>query len=247
VLAGTAPAGYRLQIRKDFLTATSPVWNDDFGTDIGDPIQFPGFLVSDLRSTGGHFQWHVNPSTRPIVAGRDGRDPTGPPQANITFDNPEGIPAENTAYPAEPFESIPFTVQGPADGIDNGKLTVHVEWTNPETDWDLYVVNADTGEIVTQSASFGDTTEDATLFDPPPGNYVAHVVNFDQVQDPPDDWTGGSVTFESPRPRVVNPDKEAWTLTCFDKQGNAVGSRDVVVDRGQKVQLGNACRKPKQQ
>ena len=25
----------------------------------------------------------MNPSTRPIVAGRDGRNPTGPPQANI--------------------------------------------------------------------------------------------------------------------------------------------------------------------
>ncbi len=157
VLSGRAPAGYRLQIRKDFLTSTSPVWNNDFGTDIGDPIQFPDFLVSDLRGTGGNFKWHVNPSTRPIVAGRDGRDPTGPPQAAIPFDNPEGIPAENVDYPAEPFESIPFTVQGPDDGIDNGRFTVHVEWSNPETDWDVYVVNADTGEIVTQSASFGDT------------------------------------------------------------------------------------------
>ncbi|HEY6780219.1 MAG TPA: M14 family metallopeptidase, partial [Thermoleophilaceae bacterium] len=188
VLKGTAPAGYRLQIRKDFLTSTSPVWNDDFGNDIGDPIQFPDFLVSDLRGTGGRFTWHVNPSTRPVVAGRDGRDPTGPPQADIAFDNPEGLPAETTAYPAQPYESIPFTVQGPDDGIDNGKLTVHIQWTNPETDWDVYVVNADTGEIVTQSASFGDTTEDASLFDPPPGNYVAQIVNYDQVQDPPDDW-----------------------------------------------------------
>ena len=34
---------------------------------------------------------------------------------------------------------------------------------------------------MTQSASFGDTTEDAVLVDPPPGNYVAHVVNFDQI------------------------------------------------------------------
>jgi zinc carboxypeptidase len=242
-LTGTAPRGWRLQIRKDFLTSTSPVWNDDFGTDIGEALQFPDYLVSDLKSKGGTFSWSVNPSTRPIAAGRDGRDPTGPPQDPIALANPDGIPAENVAYPEQPYESIPFTVKGPADGVDNGRFTVHVEWGNPQTDWDVYVVNA-AGEIVTQSASFGDTTEDATLFDPPPGDYVVHIVNFDQVQDPPDDWTNGSVTFESPRPRVVNP-KEAWSLTCFDQKGSAVSNRSVVVDRGQTVDLGNACAKAK--
>lgn len=244
-LAGNAPRGWRLQIRKDFLTSTSPVWNDPFGTDIGEALQFPDFLVSDLQSKGGRFNWSVNPSTRPVVAGRDGRDPTGPPQEAIPFANPDGIPAENVAYPEQPYESIPFTVKGPADGIDNGRFTVHVEWANPETDWDVYVVNAATGEIVTQSASFGDTTEDAALYDPPPGDYVAHIVNYDQVQDPPDDWTNGSVTFESPRPRVVNPDKESWALTCFDHRGRAVSSRAVVVERGQTVELGEACSKAK--
>ena len=91
-------------------------------------------------------------------------------------------------------------------------MTVHIEWSNPETDWDLYIVNS-AGEVVTQSASFGDTTEDATLFDPPPGEYTAHVVNFDQVQEPPDDWTAGKVTFESPKPTTYGP-QEAWQLTC---------------------------------
>ena len=114
VLSGRAPAGYRLQIRKDFLTSTSPVWNNDFGTDIGDPIQFPDYLVSDLRGTGGSFKWHVNPSTRPIVAGRDGRDPTGPPQATIPFDNPEGIPAENVDVPGRAVRVDP--VHGPRAG-----------------------------------------------------------------------------------------------------------------------------------
>ena len=39
----------------------------------------------------------MNPSTRPVVAGRFGRDPVGPPQARITLANPAGQPAENTA------------------------------------------------------------------------------------------------------------------------------------------------------
>ena len=48
-------------------------------------------------------------------------------------------------------------------------MTVHIQWANPETDWDLYITDS-TGEVVTQSASFGDTTEDAVLVDPPPAS-----------------------------------------------------------------------------
>ena len=144
----------------------------------------------------------MNPSTRPVVAGRHGRDPTGPPQDPITLPNPPGVPAENTIYPpGGPTEEIPFTVRGPADGVDNGWMTVHIEWSSPDTDWDVYVIGPN-GDIVTQSASFGDTTEDAVLFDPPPGQYRAVVVNYDQVMNTPDDWFGGKVTFRSPDPRI---------------------------------------------
>ena len=63
----------------------------------------------------------MNPSTRPVVAGRDGRDPAGPPQANIPLANPAGQPAENTEnYPAGPNEAIPFTVQGPPPWTTGG-------------------------------------------------------------------------------------------------------------------------------
>ena len=98
------------------------------------------------------------------------------------------MPAENTGdFPAG-SEAIPFTVQGPP-AVDNGRMTVHIEWTNPDTDWDIYITDS-TGEVVTQSASFGDTNEDATLVDPPPGQYTAHVQNYDQVDGQPvDDWS----------------------------------------------------------
>ena len=187
----------------------------------------------------------MNPSTRPLVAGRHGRDPTGPPQDPITFDNPAGIPAENVGDPLSgPHEEIPFSVKGPADGVDNGRMTVHIEWSNPDTEWDLYVIGPN-GEIVTQSAAFGDTTEDATLFEPPPGDYTAVVVNYDQVQDPPDDWSGGEVTFRSPDPRIESGTKEAWTLTCLGANGGVRASRQVVVDRGESANVGNACVNPK--
>jgi hypothetical protein len=245
VIEGAAPAGSTLRLSKTFQTSTSPVWQDDFGSVIGDPMQFTDTLTSELKTTGPTFAWHVNPSTRPIVAGRDGRDPTGPPQAGFALDNPAGIPAENVNYPpGQPYEAIPFTVRGPADGVDNGRMTVHIEWSNPETDWDIYVIGPG-GQIVAQSASFGDTNEDASMFDPPPGNYTLHVINYDQVSNTPDDWKNGRVSFRSPNPKVVTGTKESWTLTCLDANGRVKASHQVIVDRGQRAEVGNACTRSK--
>jgi hypothetical protein len=242
LIRGEAPKGWTLKIHKSFMSSTSPVWQNDFGTEIGPARLFPDTLDYEYSSKGGLFEWDVNPSTRPLVAGRFGRDPVAPKQADITFANPPGIPAENTEadYTTGEYEQIPFTVGGPPS-VDNGRMTVHIEWGNPETDWDLYVVNS-AGEVVTQSASFGDTTEDAVLVDPPPGNYVAHVVNFDQVDGAPapDDWTNGQVLFRSPTPTFYGP-KEAWQLSCLDKQGRVRATRNVVVDRGDKANVGKVC------
>ena len=240
-IEGSAPAGSTLRISKTFQTQTSPVWQDDLGSQVGDPRQFTDTLTSDFKASGGSFTWNVNPSTRPVVAGRHGRDPTGPPQGPIALPNPPGVPAENTIYPpGGPTEEIPFTVKGPADGVDNGWMTVHIDWGSPDTDWDVYVIGPN-GDIVTQSASFGDTNEDAILFDPPPGQYKAVVVNYDQVMNTPDDWFGGKVTFRSPDPQIETGVKEAWTLTCTDSRGRQLSSRQVVVDRGAVAHVGNAC------
>jgi hypothetical protein len=211
-----------------------------------DPIMYTDVLSSALKAPGGKFTFALNPSTRPYVAGRFGRKPAGPPQAAVTLPNPEGQPAENTeANPLDgAYESIPFTIEAPPK-VDNGKANIHIQWTNPENDWDLYIVNAD-GKIVGQSASFGDTDEDAALIDPLPGDYRAIVVNYDQVDGAPyDDWSGGQVTFFNPLPPTIGV-KEAWTLTCEKPSGALVSVRQVIVDRGQTVDLGNACAKPAQ-
>jgi len=137
-------------------------------------------------------------------------------------------------------EELPFTVKGPAEGVDNGRMSVHLEWSSPDTDWDLYVIGPG-GRVVAQSSSVGDKTEDATLFDPPPGEYRLHLVNYDQVMHTPDDWFDAHVTFRSPAPRIETGTKESWTLTCADSRGRVQATRQVIVDRGARAHVGNAC------
>jgi zinc carboxypeptidase len=72
VIAGQAPKGWTLKIQKSFMTSTSPVWQDPYGVEVGDPILFPDALSYEYDSKGGRFAWNVNPSTRPVVAGATG-------------------------------------------------------------------------------------------------------------------------------------------------------------------------------
>ncbi|WP_407640494.1 M14 family zinc carboxypeptidase [Actinokineospora iranica] len=237
-LIGSAPKGYKLRLRKSFQTPTSPVIAPDGST--GEPIYVADTLTSELATTGGRFAWAVNPSTRPYVAGRYGRNPQGPPQEAFALANPAGIPAVNTDFPNDPTaESIPFHVDG-LPAVDNGKLTVSVGWGSAETDWDLYVFDA-AGNLVTSSAGSGANSERAVLLDPPAGDYTAVMVNYSQA-DPAaaDDWSNMRVEFASPLPATYGP-KEPYTLTCSDKRGKLVGLAEVYVDRGQTTDVGDVC------
>jgi hypothetical protein len=53
------------------------------------------------------------------------------------------------------------------------------------------------------------------------------------------------VSFRSPTPRVETGTKESWTLTCLDSSGRTRATRQVTVDRGQRVRVGNACTRSK--
>jgi hypothetical protein len=237
-LIGSAPKGYELKLHKTFQTPTSPVVQPDGS--VKPPIYVTDTLDSKLSTTGGRFAWSVNPSTRPYVAGRYGRDPQGPAQQPAPLLNPAGVPAINTNYPADNVnvESATFHVDG-MPRVDNGKLTVAMDWASDVTDWDLYVYDS-AGNLVSQSASGGTTSERATLFDPPAGDYTAVFVNYAQA-DPAatDDWTG-HVEFSSPIPPTYGP-KEAYTLTCTSPRGQVVGLADVYADRGQTVDVGEVC------
>ncbi|MEI5097860.1 M14 family zinc carboxypeptidase [Streptomyces sp. PmtG] len=235
-LTGRAPKGHVLRLRKTFRTPTSPVLQADGST--RPPLQVTDRLESVLRARGGRFRWAVNPSTRPYVAGRYGRDPQGPPQDGLAVTNPPGVPPVNDGYPGDPAaESFTFRVGGPPD-VDNGKLTVGVSWSSPRTHWDLYLYDASGAPVASDTS--GETSARAVLFDPPPGTYRAVLVNYAQA-DPAavDDWSG-RVDFASPLPATYG-EKEAYQLSCASPTGRVVGLTDVYAERGESVDVGDIC------
>jgi murein tripeptide amidase MpaA len=240
-ITGQGSPGLTLRLRKEFQTPTSLVQQPGGGTG---PVIMVHDVIDNQLKPDGSFTWHVNPSTRPYVAGRFGRLPTGPTQAAITLANPAGQPAENQNSPLEgPHEEVPFTVLGPP-AVDNGETRVRIEWTKPATDWDLYIVDA-ANKVVGQSASGGTNFEEALLRDLPPGTYRAIIVNYDQVDGQPyDDWSIGTVKFAPPAPPVPGV-TEAYTLTCERPSGGIVAVRQVIVGRGETVDVGDFCRSRK--
>ncbi len=234
-LTGTAPANTTLTVRKTYVGTTSPVIQPDGTT--GDPIPYTDVLTSSLAGKGGAFSWAVNPSTRPLVVGRYGRDPLGPPQPSSAIPNPAGIPAVNGS------EFTDVTIQG-MPTYDNGKVFFTFGWNgpnpDPNTDWDFYIYDSAGNQVA--SAATLDNPEVAAALDPVPGGYRIEAINYDNGAAA--DWTG-TMSFASPDPAIVTGTKEVWNLTCTNKQGKALGTRSVVVDRGQSVDVGNPCNRKK--
>ena len=238
-ITGEAPAKHRLTVHKQFTSKTSPIIVDDSDPSVTkDPIEYRDSLTSSLDATGGKFSWAVNPSTRPVIAGRSGRDPVAPPQPGFPLTNPPGVPAEGES------EYTTFQIDG-LPKYDNGRALVTVRWPgapgDENHDWDVFLYNA-AGDLVAQAATLANP-EVAFLVDPVPGVYTVEVNNF-QGNTAADDWSG-QVSFESPKPQVVTGVKEAWMMTCAKKNGQVVSSRQVVVDRGKTVDVGNACKRSK--
>lgn len=229
-IVGTAPAGWKLEVSKEFMTATSPVIGQ------GNVVQyFADSLSSRYDSDGGRFSFAVNPSTRPVVAGRDGRDPTAPPQPGYALTNPVGIPAPNPQLSfTGPLETSTFTIE---PGFDNAFADLRFNWATAGPDWDFYV-RGPNGDIV-GSAATGDRPEVLTLRDPVPGTYTLVAFNYSGGGVDGRDWAG-TIEFRNPTPRVVN-EPEPWILTCTDRRGKVTSVKEVFVERGETVDVGNAC------
>ncbi len=188
----------------------------------------------------------MNPSTRPLVAKAQGRDPTGSPSPPETFSGTPGPSATPCAEVADEdldescWNDHPFTVpSGP--GIDNAKATIAITWATPASDWDMYIFrdtngdgsSAGEGEPIAVSAQGATNSEQVTIEEPvlvPGASYVVQVLNY-AATEPYD----GTITFSGPDP-FVPAMTEDWTLKC--KLGGEVrASADVYVERGQRVKV----------
>ena len=245
LIRGRAPAGVTLEITKSFETKTMKDQDED-----GSPDTFPETLTSSLSpSRAGAFEWHVNPSTRPSVVKGFSRPATGPPSEPIEFTGAAGPEARPCASfdtkNKDCFNDHPFEVQGAP--FDNASAAIDVTW-NAGGDWDFKVFRDTDGdgtsfknngteeeEKIGQSGEFV-PHERTTLGEPllAPGKYVVRVINYAAVEP-----YNGTVTFSGPAPYEA-PMTEAWTLTCA-KDGRTLGTTQVIVHRGQAVDVGNPC------
>jgi hypothetical protein len=243
VIEGKAPKGSTLTIAKEFTTETSAVLQPNADGELvpTEPIRFPERLQSSIvTGKGGPFRWAVNPSTRPYVAGRYGREPLGPVPAGGPLVNPPGVPAENQEGNVlnGAYEEVTFTVPAPPEG-DVGKVLIDVTWTNPATDWDVYVYDAQNAQVAS-AATGGTHDEHVVIGFPEPGTYTVRFIDYDQVDyAPPDDWTA-NLSFEGPTPAVPGV-TESWTLTCTRADGAATTPQQVEVGRGGKADVGQVC------
>jgi hypothetical protein len=234
-IEGSAPAGATLRLVKEFKTLTSPQPKSD-GT--LEPLAFDDRLETVIDvGQDGRFVWHVNPSTRPIVAkptGREARGEPSPPQ-DLRPSKPVLANCTPILVPQSPcFEDIRFEVPE-GDGIDNAAARIRLEWQTPASDYDVEVFRLDedtnraAGEPVASSQLRRVAFEEVTVREPK-GGYVLRVTNRSLTMTPGEPYTG-RITYsgpEAPRPGAV----EAWTLQC-ERDGEVRKSVPVVVDRGQ--------------
>ena len=154
----------------------------------------------------GKYDWHVNPSTRPLVDPRlpdvETKKP-GKPSDPVEFTGapgPDALPCGD-AESEDPgcSNDHPFKVKG-GKGIDNGKATVRITWPSPASDWDMKVFKDSDGDGTSEgetnvfgSSADGTTNVESTTLAGPefkPGKYVVRVTNF-AAAEPYD----GTVTF----------------------------------------------------
>ncbi|MEA2401783.1 MAG: hypothetical protein QOK00_2186 [Thermoleophilaceae bacterium] len=235
VLAGRAPAGAVLRLKKTFQTPTY------------DGSTFTDTLDSTLVvPSNGVFEWHTNPSTRPLIAKGSGRAPHGTPSAPIEFASTKTTtPCANyDTPPPDCYEDHLVTIPS-GTGIDNAKATFRVEF-QPVSDYDMKVFKADSagnavGDAVASSghgATDGELGyEEASILDPA-GSYVVRVSNYAGVGG----YTG-KVSFEGPPPNQA-PQQETYTLFCEAPEGTIRSARQVFVARGERrtLDLRNDCK-----
>ena len=218
VIAGKAPAGATLRIEKSFATTTSPV---ESATGTGPARTFEDRLVSTMTvPSSGRYEWHTNPSTRPIV--RERRLKTVATDPSQTWSGGGVAP---TPLVGHVDDELTLTATGQA------LLQVDLDWPTPD-DMDLEVYYKEADGSLTKVASSGNfllEKETAVVEAPKPGTYVVRTINFASAS-PTYSWKAAAY---APGPdQVVGGLIESWTLSCAGPDGTVHERVSVVVDRG---------------
>lgn len=250
VLEGTAPAGATLRVTKSFKTETFPQPPDE------KPLTFDDKLDTTIEvGSDGRYEWHINPSTRPIVAkdsGKMGAGPASPEEVTVgglqgsseTADDPDDgaavpDPSGGGAPPTTSYNDHPFTI--PAG--DNASLSVNVEWTTPASDWDVILFEDVDGngksdpavdKSITTSAQGTTNFEEVSIANAAVASgkkYVLRVVNFAVL--PTDPTYNVTKTYEPFEPFQAAR-QERWTLTC-EVGGKVLQTERILIERGQRM------------
>jgi zinc carboxypeptidase len=251
IIKGKAPAGATLRLTKQFKTETSPRPDPNGGED--KPLTVDDKLESTLKvGSDGKYVWHVNPSTRPLVAKERGKRNPGEPSppettsgglqgSSETADDPDDGAAvadatNMTDPPSTNYNDHPFTI--PAGG-DNASLSISVDWSTPGSDWDVKLYEDTDGNAKsspTIDKEVGTSAQGTTNFEEvsiagdaaltPGKKYVLRVINFAATEP----YTV-TKTYMAPEPFQAAK-TEAWTLTC-EVGGDVRQTEQVIIDRGQ--------------
>jgi murein tripeptide amidase MpaA len=228
VITGSAPAGMKLRLHKEFDSQTSPVIKDTKGN-TGPPINFKDVLDTTLDvGPSGKFEWHINPSTRPYVQKDRKYADIAPTPA---FD--QDIGSATPVLPTKP-DLIEFEVKPGAAR----QIRATVEGSAPD-DYDIYLYQGEAKpENQVSSSASADATETIAYGYPIPGKYVLEVRNYSAVQP----YTGRLQVFgeQAGTEVITKAHDEAWTLTC-ERAGAVLATTKVEVKRGAAKDLGAVC------
>jgi hypothetical protein len=236
VIATDAPVGAVLRLTKSFDTLSSPVRaaETQFTTDPG----LEGAVIASkdrlnvTMVSGGHNEWHVNPSTRPAVMERKVYDVSGTPSSTWTKEGTPPVVGSSV--------DVPFHL---GDEHAGEKLDITLDWPTPD-DLDLEVyrkVGATLQDVGSSGNSVGDK-EQVTLDDAAAGDYVLRVVNFASAT-PSYSLTAATYPTTVTKVHPASKPYETWALSCERPDGTVLQRVDVLVSRGDRVVIDlAACR-----
>ncbi|HEX8083262.1 MAG TPA: M14 family metallopeptidase [Solirubrobacteraceae bacterium] len=230
VLEGRAPAGAVVKLRKQFATETAPVITNEETGETGPARTFTDTLTDEITvGDERKFEWHVNPSTRPIVMKeRKVSDVAAEPTTSTDISSP---------VPVAPRMPRDIEVEVTPDANRLLQVLLNVEG---QDDYDLYLYEGSVTPENLAASSTGSFAADELIQypNPRPGKYIVRITNFSAALP-----YSGSIDLFAAAPgteRIIPPAVEAWELSCYDKNGNLLGEEKVEVSRGERRTVG-AC------